>query len=439
MSNSPNPSRSQIQVIVPFLFGAGIMLSPDTLVMAGGFYGNTGMIGILAVAAAGLAYLLFLPQYVDTFSPVLKQGRGTGKPERSMQSFLMIFSLTVKIAAVLFLATGMLVSSGFIFNEVFVYWFPNFGFAFLLLFILAGFQFLSQNTMIRLQLSFVGIVISGLLILIITGFFSLPDATRMTGSGIAFSPNNPVGMVFIPLLIFIGLDMGMNVFGRKKETTKLQLSVSVGLVLLLIAAWGIVALKFVPMERLSQTTISHIIVSRSILGNTGRIIMGVIVIAGTLAAVHALFTSIKMQLARIIETGGEASALARVAPTAGIGVIGISIAVLMAGGLAGYTVLEILIRGALIFWLSFYALISLIHLKRVTAASVDDGLKYSLKIIKNVIPGMVFLSGIIMLVLTNDESIALITFSAILFGITLIGWLTIRLKQQTIKLKEEEL
>ncbi|MCG8639778.1 MAG: hypothetical protein MI862_08575 [Desulfobacterales bacterium] len=439
MSNSPNPSRSQIQVLVPFLFGAGIMLSPDTLVMAGGFYGNTGMIGILAVAAAGLAYLLFLPQYVDTLSPVLKQGQGTGKPERPMQSFLMIFSLTVKIAAVLFLATGMLVSSGFIFNEVFVYWFPNFGFAFLLLFVLAGFQFLSQNTVIRLQLSFVGIVISGLLILIIAGFFSLPDPTRMTVSGTAFSPNNPVDMVFIPLLIFIGLDMGMNLFDRKKETTKLQLAVSVGLVLLLIAAWGIVALKFVPMERLSQTTISHIIVSRSILGNTGRIIMGVIVIAGTLAAVNALFTSIKMQLAGIIEAGGEASGLARVAPTAGIGVIGISIAVLMAGGLAGYTVLETLIRGALIFWLSFYALISLVHLKRVTAASVDNGLKYSLKIIKNIIPAMVFLSGIIMLVLTNDESIALITFSAILFGITLIGWLTIRLKQQTIKLKEEEL
>ena len=405
------------------------MLSPDTLVMAGGFYGNTGMIGILTVAAAGLAYLLFLPQYVDTFSPVLKQGRGAGKPERSMRSFLMIFSLTVKIAAVLFLATGMLVSSGFIFNEVFVYWFPNFGFAFLLLFILAGFQLLNQNTMIRLQLSFVGIVISGLLILIIAGFFSAPDATGMTGSGNAFSPNNPVGMVFIPLLIFIGLDMGMNLFGRKKETTKLQLSVSVGLVLILIAAWGIVALKFVPMERLSQTTISHIIVSRSILGNTGRIIMGVIVIAGTLGAVHALFTSIRMQLSRIIETGGEAIGLARMAPTAGTGVIGIGIAALMAGGLAGYTVLETLIRGALIFWLSFYALISLIHLKRVTAASVDDGLKYSLKIIKNVIPAMVFLSGIIMLVLTNDEPITLITFSAILFGIILIGWLTIKLKQ----------
>jgi hypothetical protein len=47
--------------------------------------------------------------------------------------------------AVVFLATGLLVSSGFAFNEIFVYWFPNFGFAYLFLAILCSLQFFPKK------------------------------------------------------------------------------------------------------------------------------------------------------------------------------------------------------------------------------------------------------------------------------------------------------
>ena len=110
----------------------------------------------------------------------------------------------------------------------------------------------------------------------------------------------PLKGSFSVLLLFVGFDL--LTLSREQSADNaphLQRHLLIGLLLAgtIFCLWGVASFLYVPSERLADTTIPHILAAKKILGQTGRIIMGVVIIAGTGAAVNALFMAIGEMIA----------------------------------------------------------------------------------------------------------------------------------------------
>ncbi len=131
--------------LLSFALGAGWLLSPEALVIAGNSAGKLGWLTFPALAVAALLFGLS--------GNLLNQSQLSAKDGNE---YLLLQNTTGTIPAialtlasciplVILAATALLVTSGYTFNEVFLYWFPNFGFSFLLLTLLTLLQFFPKN------------------------------------------------------------------------------------------------------------------------------------------------------------------------------------------------------------------------------------------------------------------------------------------------------
>lgn len=324
--------------------GAGIMVSPDTLVRLGQFTGHTGLWG-LGLLAGAMVLLFFTAPGAGAFAG-RPGGRWTYLP------------LTVRCAAALFLPTGMLVSSGFVFNEVFVYWFPNFGFAFVLLFLVLAVSLLPVHAGLKCQVAFTGLCLACLVVLAIAGMAGWEGRTGHT-----LLPLPPVSfpVLALPLLLWVGIDMaGVAAAERQGPDGPGSSGTGLDLLGLVIAGGGIIFLFWatvsalhVPPEKLSGSGIPHMRTARAILGDTGRYVMGSAVILGTLAGGNALFTACRISAAALAREGrlpGLAGNpwVVPVLLAAGVGLM-------MGLGMAGSETLELWIEAVCILWVLGYA------------------------------------------------------------------------------------
>ena len=62
-------------------------------------------------------------------------------------------------------------------------------------------------------------------------------------------------------------------------------------------------MRFVAPARLAESTVPHMVAARAIGGASGRVVMGVVVLAGTCATVHALLSAGAHMLAGMAEHG----------------------------------------------------------------------------------------------------------------------------------------
>jgi amino acid transporter len=264
-----NSFKARAEAVLPFAFATGIMLSSDMLVILGNFFGHTGFAGFFPIGLSAVIYSILLSQYRDLLDQSPESTSDVDLLEEYAGPILTLFQMFVKLIAVLFLATGLLVSSGFVFNEIFVYWFPNFGFAFLLLFFLIILQLLPNRMVLNFQLGFIGISVLGLLVLIIAGLFTPPDLVVVSKVDIPATMSTGIHIWFIPLLFFIGFDMGFLIWDRSNQPVKKsysQITFALSFMVLLFILWGMVTIKHVPLQKLSTSTIPHIITARYIGG-----------------------------------------------------------------------------------------------------------------------------------------------------------------------------
>jgi hypothetical protein len=112
----------------------------------------------------------------------------------------------------------------------------------------------------------------------------------------------------------------------------------------------------VPASRLVETTVPYAMASRMIMGGTGRLIMGAVVIAGTVAAANVLLIACARMLGEMSEAGLVPGLFSRprgytigVLAIAGLG------AGLMTFGIGNL----IWLKAALLFWILHYALVHL--------------------------------------------------------------------------------
>ena len=336
--------------LMPLVLGLGILISPDTLVRLGDFMGNTGWTGLAVLTVATALFLLLAPALEKQQAVRKKPGVNT------------FFPLILKFSATLFLSTGVLVSSGFVFNEVFIYWFPNFGFAFTLLALVLGIHLAGIQAALKAQVVFVSLTLICLLSLIIPGL-AAPGSTAP-----AFPDQMPgLSVFFVPLLLWVGVDLGALSPGSGKtgyHKISNALGVTITLAGIIFLLWGVVSILQVPLGKLSGSSIPHLKTARAIMGDQGRYLMGAVIIFGSLSGVNALFTACRMTAAGIAGSGFLPRGIDRYVPF----VLAAGTGLMMAMGLAGGENLEIWIQAVFILWLLSYSGIFSGHRKISPAA-----------------------------------------------------------------------
>ncbi len=364
---------------VPIALGMGVLLSPDTLTLLGNLMGNTGWAGLGLMLGAMVIFFIHAAN-VQTMDQSNLQTHFNG--------LVVYLPWTARVFTSVFLSTGILVSSGFVFNEVFLHWFPNFSFAFLILFLVLALHLLGTPIVIKAQVAFVAITILGLVLLILAGLFT-------TGNPVSPPVVHPPdrSLLFLPLLLWIGFDLGASA----KRKGSLVRTIALSGVLFLL--WAMVSIWHVPLEKLASSTIPHLKTARYLLGDTGRYIMGTIIIFGTLGAVNSLFMGCKNEASHLAKQGMLPQWITKYKMV----VIFLSLVIggMMAKGMAGSEHLETWIRAVFIFWLFSYGLLAVSVLKQ----------SFSLA---NVMGFTLTMAGVILLLSEREQVLPVIYFIIIL-------------------------
>jgi len=340
--------------------GMGLLLSPDHLRLWGNQAGRLGpLFWLAALGAAGLCALS-----IHSYNRLAATRTGGGGYLAALHGWggnaAMGLALGSRAVLATGLATGILVTAGFVFNETFAYWFPNFGFAFLCLATAAVAHLWGYGAVAKLQAGLLAVALAGLTGLIVAGFWNLGAQPMVTADSSSAAPPGTLAGVW---LLFVGFDLGIRPNDRHEDRKMRSIGMltAVGIILVLLCLWGTVSLAHVPSDRLAGSFIPHTLAARKIGGQAGRILIGIVGIAGTVCAAMTLISAVarmttalaKLQLLpRFLEGSGRRN-LPAVIFTAG------TVAVLMAAGVAGQQALEVFIRAGFLLWLLH---IGLVHL-----------------------------------------------------------------------------
>ncbi|MCP3888548.1 MAG: APC family permease [Desulfobulbaceae bacterium] len=331
------------------------MFSPDALVLLGNSAGKGGwsfiLFLLLAFSVSGWAIHILQSTYRTGVSPKNYQSISSSTGMNTVVTLSLTLAYCLTLA--LFIPTGTLVTAGFTFNETFVYWFPNFGFSFLLLGVILLVHLWSVRLPLMLQVIFVGITLISLLVLSTIGLLS----PQNSGS-IPFSPSTDsatametlhIGFTLFSgsMLLLLGYDQTINTSLKFKE--RLLILTAGGLVLTL---WGTASLLHIPHGKLCNSTIPYIIGAREIFGQPGRIIIGIAIISGTCGVVNGLFIFSNNCIQHLATSQSLPPAMSPILrQRAHALLLALLIGLFMASGLAGEEHLETYIYGALLLWL----------------------------------------------------------------------------------------
>lgn len=337
------------QLLVSTTLAAGWMLSVDVLVRLGNGIGLNSTIYLPALALGSL--LAALATWVTRASELRHEGKlsATVVLVQGAGSLLaMTVILAARSTAAIILPVGLLVSAGFAFNEIFLYWFPNFGFAFLVLGGITFLHLLGEKTASNSQPFFTFIAFAALFILCLAGLGGTGGAQPISvDTGFTVSPP----ALFGALLLFLGYDY-ITPPGYPESRTPSFLALFCCLLLFLL--WSMISLQHVPADKLGSSTVPHLIAARAIFGQTGRVLMGTAIIAGTCGLVNMLFFSAIGSIAQL----SERNLLPGHAPGGFkrrryVLLFAAIISALLAGGLAGKEHLEAYVQATLLLWLLY--------------------------------------------------------------------------------------
>ena len=329
--------------IVLLSWPIAMILSPEGLALQGqlaGIHADRFVLPLIAAAAIHGIHIATAPRSCAA-------GR---HPRRLEAFFTSLLSLSVLPGVAVCLATATLVASGFVFNEIFAFWFPNFGFAALLLFTLLTLNIAGRNAASAAQILFTATALTGLAVLTLAGAFGQPP--DMPAKSIDSPPLSPkgVGLFAIALLGYSLLRHAVPDPAGRRARAYMGIALTAGF--MIVWSWNTIALTYVTPSRLADTTIPHILAARSIMGPPGRIIMGIVVISGSLAVVNLMFQAVARMLADMAKGNlipsvtGVTSSRPWLLICALAGLTGL----LMATGFAGSDWLDVSLRAGLILW-----------------------------------------------------------------------------------------
>lgn len=377
------------------------MFSPESYSLIGTRAGQAGFWASIVLILFSLGIILAL----QVVASARELNQTVFQDARSFphSTWALVLGLSALIGSTLFASTGMLVTAGFTFNEVFYYRFPNFTFSFLLLAAIVAMHWCAPKVYLRLNAVFVLIGVSSLLFLVVYGML-----TKSASAELSWSTGNTSFASLLPLvLVFIGFEQMFLTNIRKPGSFSLMSAIVI-IASLVLAGWMLVSLKFVPAERLGSSTISYMTAAMQVMGQKGRLIMGMAIIAGACGAVCGLIR-ISCQYVETICGNKMSPYVRKVTPL----LLGIIIAALMSAGVAGSDKLEMYIRGSLLLWLiysSLFVLTAAFHLRDTKRFYTATGF---------VLSSAIIVCALIMIILLEEREILTMFFLCSLAGSTL--------------------
>jgi len=348
--------------LVPFAMA--LMLSPDSLTLLGNGVGIAGVsfLGVLLIAA--IIHLFTTLSYGEIFSVFPGSGGEARYTEAALGKVPAIFlPLCSRVVFTVCAATGMLATAGYVFNEIFVYWFPNLGFSFCLLGLLLLIGVLGKRVTFAAQGIFMAMALLGLSFLSVWGLIAGGNES-LPPSSVENPSFNLLHMGAMGLVLFIGFDLaGLASGGRDQQPFNVAKPMAAAVIFsgIVLSLWGLVSYIYVPPQRLADTSVPYSLAARAVLGWTGRKIMGLVVLAATCGAVNALLAGVARMIIAIAFRGPLPSFFGVSDKRASVPIIflSLSIAVMLASGMAGEPDLEVYTRGSIYLWLLNYGAVHL--------------------------------------------------------------------------------
>jgi len=420
-----------MQAVVFLAFALGLMLSPDTLIVLGNTLGREGYAvcsGLLV--AAGLHVLTAYTYGRLGLHPAARTGESQVLHTAFGALAATVLPLCARVVYTVSATTGLLAIAGYVFNEVFVYWFPNLGWSFCLLGIVLGLNLLGRRVAMLAQVSYVALALGGVLGLPALGLLERGPAPS------GFADMAPSGISVRSLLAGLGLFVGFELaLFTRPYTARLTVPpgrlmvLSIVLAALVLGLWGMVSMRVVAPTRLAESTVPHMVAARAIGGDRGRVVMGVVVLAGTCATVHALLSAGSHMLAGLAGHGLLPAWLGRRQARPALVVLAVGPAAMLAMGMAGEPETEVYAKAGVLFWLLHYAAIHLAILAqpRRQPPQTARGRGIPPAVVSLLSLGALSL-GVLGLVWINHEALHLVVFmvcasaSASVLSLAWLGW-----------------
>jgi amino acid transporter len=351
-------------MLKPFVFSAGLMLSPDILATVGNLAGRMPAFFLLFLGAGALCHTVTSRVYSAALDPrvgpfaveteLIRRALGPG--------YALFFSLFPRLLMFLCLSTSVLATAGYVFNEVFVYWFPNLGFSFCLLGLLLALNLSGKEAANLGQVFFISVSILGLLVLVIAGFARL-DLFGREVPAVGSQGYEVLRHLFPAFIIFVGFELSLFSSTDPKPALfapRAMVSAILGIGLVL-GVWGLLSLAHVSPERLAESALPHALAARAIMGQRGRVVMGIVAISGACGAVNALLASVSRFVSAMAQDGLIPTALVQVRgrPLVAPALLGVGGFAMMGAGMAGSPMLEHLVMAGAWFWLASYGAVHL--------------------------------------------------------------------------------
>lgn len=327
----------------------GLLLAPHALALLGNLAGAYQYFFFIWLALAAWLYWVNAQSINQVFD-----ASQTSYPGNLRMVLIWILTASRLVSAIT-LSTVLLVTAGFVFNETFVYWFPNFAFAFILLGGVLAVHLWSRDTAQKLQVGAVLFLLLGLVSLITMGLWGYNGQRAFTvGMAAAFKPHG----IASTLLLFAGFDLVLNPFRTNSPSNVRTMQWTLVAAALVMGVWAMMSLLYVPAAKLTDSFIPHLLAARSIQGEAGRAIMGAVVITGSAAAVNALFKSLSDLFAEfgVRWSRGRDYKWLQVLerPAVWTSFIAATVGLMMAGGMAGTESIDLYVRFGFILWIFSY-------------------------------------------------------------------------------------
>lgn len=382
-----------------------LMLAPHSLTLMGNLAGtHQWMFLIFICLAAGLYWL-----NGQSLRALAALPHDVAVQPLSLRFLLLSSRWTTAVT----LPTVLLVTAGFTFNETFIHWFPNFAFAFILLGLVLAIQLMGEGIARRFQIGFMLPVVLGLMTLGIMGVWQLPSSTLiMTPEKTGFQ----IYAFCAILLLLVGFDLSANNNPLKNSAPKGTIAAGLATIIFIFILWATASLVHIPADRLSDSYIPYVLAARSIGGETGRYIMGAIIIAGSCAATNAIFLSqsqITAHMASHWPTNNPEKSNLLTRPYLWSILSTVAVGVMMASGMAGTDEIDIYIRAGLIIWLIYYGSIHLVLL--IAYLRVTGPISWHRWIVPSVGVPLMSTGIIVLLLLDPDRAILLKSLSIVVF------------------------
>ena len=402
---------------------AGLMFTPDMLALFGNSLGTVEWFFLLMTPVTLVVHLVTVHSFQLLTAPA-------GSHLVEFQNCLgrrsaAIIALCGKLPFAVCASAALAVTAGFVFNEVFIFWFPNFAFAFLLLGATAALNLISKTAAQKMQVVAVATVSIGLIILSGAGLSHFPGEFSVHEFKFDFNYR----YLAAAFVVLIGYDLGLYAHGDdrggSRKSGAMIAAVIAGALILFI--WGLAAMSVVPLERLESSTVPYMTAARKALGQPGRYIMGTVAIAAVFSALNAMMHSVSLmtgQLANLYRDHRVYDNPTKIRPATVLLITGAS-ASLMAMGFAGEPHLETWIRASVTLWLIYYIFVNISAIRTMSQDNASssrkrNSAKLPLKLFSVAVLALTG-TGIILL---EPEPVQLLTFSvfviAVLAGVVLL-------------------